>query len=66
MSEITVYYRDGSSEVFPETSRPGGSWQTSGKTVDGWFIVTDAYHQETAIPESTIQRVVTNAPSRSW
>ena len=42
MARITVEYLDGTSDVFEETSRPGGSYHTIGKAEMGWYIITDA------------------------
>lgn len=55
--EITVEYLDGTKEVFPETSRPGGSYCTSGKAEAGWYIVTDASGEKTSIPSERIKKV---------
>lgn len=60
MSDITIEYMDGSQEVFPETSRPGGSYCTSGRAEMGWYIVKDAYGKETFIPADRIKSVKTN------
>jgi hypothetical protein len=61
--EITVEYLDGTKEVFPETSRPGGSYSTTGKAEAGWFIVEDAWGSKTYIPADTILKVHSN-PTR--
>jgi hypothetical protein len=57
---ITVEYMDGTSEVFSETSRPGGSYHTSGKAELGWYIITDAWGSKTNIPAERIKKVTTN------
>ena len=62
---ITVEYLDGTSEVFAETSAPGGSYCTSGKAEMGWYIVTDAYGQKTHIPADRIKAVRTSG-DRRW
>lgn len=65
MPRIIVEYFDGSQDVFEETSRPGGSYCTTGKAEMGWYIVTDAYGTQTSIPAEKIKKVTTT-PSRSW
>jgi len=57
MPDIKIEYVDGTTEVFPETSRSGGSYCTSGKAEDGWYTVTDAYGAATAIPAERIKKV---------
>ena len=58
--EIRIEYVDGTSEVFPETSRSGGSYCTTGKAEMGWYIVTDAYGAKTHIPAERIKAVKTS------
>lgn len=58
---ITVEYVDGTSEVFPETSRPGGSYCTTGRAEMGWYIVKDAYGSETLIPADRIKSIKTSS-----
>ena len=65
MARITVEYLDGTSEVFEETSRPGGSYCTSGKTEMGWYIITDAWGKKTNIPADRIKKILVD-PGRSW
>lgn len=60
MSEIKVTYIDGTTEIFPETSRPGGSYHTSYKCGNGFLTITDAWGKETVIPDFQIRRVETN------
>lgn len=60
MSEITVEYVDGTVDVFPETSRTGGSYCTSGKAELHWYTVTDAYGKQTIIPADRIKKITTN------
>lgn len=60
MAEYTVEYLDGTVEVFPETSRPGGSYCTSGRADMGWFIIKDAYGKETFIPADRIKAINKN------
>lgn len=57
---ITIEYNDGTNEVFEETSAPGGSYCTSGKAENGWYIITDAYGSKTIIPADRIKKIVTN------
>ena len=59
--EITVEYLDGKKKVFPETSRPGGSYCTSGKAEPGWYVIKDAWGSETIIPADRIRFVKTRA-----
>lgn len=55
--EITVEYIDGTKEVFPETSAPGGSYCTTGKTEAGWYIIGNASGHKTYIPAERIKKV---------
>lgn len=55
--QITVEYLSGETEVFPETSRPGGSYGTTGKAEAGWFVIEDAWEKKTYIPADQIKRV---------
>lgn len=57
MSKITVEFKDGTVQVFPETSRTGGSYCTSGKAELGWYIITDAYGNKTEIPGENIKQI---------
>lgn len=57
---ITIEYLDGTTEVFPETSRTGGSYCTTGKAEMGWYIVSDAYSSQTKIPADRIKAVRTS------
>ena len=59
---ITVEYLDGTQDVFPETSRPGGSYCTTGKAEMGWYEVTDAYGWKTCIPAGLIKKVKVDSP----
>jgi hypothetical protein len=54
---ITIEYHDGTTEVFPETSRTGGSYCTSGKAELGWYHITDAYGNKTSIPGENIKKI---------
>jgi hypothetical protein len=58
--EIIVKYMDGTSETFPETSRAGGSYCTTGKAEMGWYIIKDAYGNVTQIPAERIKAIVHN------
>ena len=58
--EITVEYLDGTKEVFPETSRPGGSYCTSGKAEPGWYVIKNASGAETIIPADRIRVIKTS------
>lgn len=62
--QITVEYMDGTKEVFPETSRPGGSYCTTGKAEAGWYVIEDAAGSKTYIPEARIKVVKTS--SNRW
>lgn len=64
--EITVEYSDGTKEVFPETSRPGGSYCTSGRAEAGWYIVKDAWGAETYIPADRIKKVIAKQTRSGW
>jgi hypothetical protein len=57
MAEITVFYNDGTSELFSETSRPGGSYCTSHKVEGHFVIIKDAWGKETIIPDTRILKV---------
>jgi hypothetical protein len=57
--EITVEYLDRSKEVFPETSRFGGSYCTTGKTENGWYVIQDANGSRTNIPSDRSKTVRT-------
>lgn len=63
MAQVIIEYTDGTDETFPETSRPGGSYCTSSRVENGWFIIKDAWGKETYIPENKINKV-TVTPSR--
>lgn len=54
---IKVLLTDGTEEVFEETSRPGGSYCTSGRAEFGWYIIRDAYGKETFIPADRIVKI---------
>jgi len=56
---VTVEYTDGTIEHFEETSAPGGSYCTRGKSVEGWYVITDAHGKETHIPSERIKKVET-------
>ncbi len=58
--EITIEYLDGTKEAFPETSRPGGSYCTTGKAEMGWYVIQDAYGNKTSIPAERIKTVRTS------
>jgi hypothetical protein len=57
---ITIEYVDGTSEVFPETSRSGGSYHTTGRHELGWYVIQDAYGCITSIPSDRIKQVKTS------
>ena len=58
--QITIEYNDGTTEVFPETSRAGGSYCTNGKAEMNWYRITDAYGNTTQIPAERIKSVKTS------
>ena len=60
MADITIEYIDGTKEHFPETSRSGGSYCTSGKAEMGWYIISDAYGNTTHIPAERIKSIKTS------
>lgn len=64
MARIIVEYLDGTSDTFEETSRPGGSYCTSGKAETGWYLVTDAWGKQTWIPADRIKKVSVDGASR--
>jgi len=58
--EIKIEYIDGTIETFPETSRSGGSYCTTGKSEMGWYIIENAYGSQTIIPADRIRAIRTN------
>ena len=65
MSQRTVEFKDGSKQIFPETSRSGGSYCTSGEAEIGWYIIVDAYGNKTEIPADNI-KCVNSSSGRTW
>lgn len=65
MSDVKIFFKDGQTLEFPETSRPGGSYHTSIKLTEGWVTITDAWGKSQSFPADTVSRVQ-NDPGRSW
>ena len=63
--QISVTYTDGYTEVFPETSAPGGSYCTSYKLESGFAVISDAYGSKTIIPSERIKDIKTSS-DRRW
>lgn len=59
--KLIVVYVDNSQEVFPETSRPGGSYCTSYKLENGFAVISDAYGAKTIIPSERINKIITSS-----
>jgi hypothetical protein len=57
MSAITVVFKNGKTEHFPETSRAGGSYCTSIRFKEGFAIIENAYGTETIFPGADIERI---------
>lgn len=57
MPDITIHYTDGTTELFPDTSRPGGSYCTTGKADGAFYIITEAWGNSIAIPAERIKKV---------
>lgn len=56
---ITVQMKDGTSREFKHEGRAGGSYTKTIKYEGAFAIITDEYHNTTAIPASDIAEIKT-------
>ncbi len=62
---ITVILKDGTTEVFPHETRPGGSYANSIRYEGGFAIVTNVWGKQTAFPVTDIAKITTE-PRHGW
>lgn len=57
VSDITVYFRDGSVQTFPHQGRPGGSYTKRVRYEGSFAIIRDEWDNETTIPADRIDHI---------
>lgn len=57
MASITIKMKDGTVKDFPHQGRAGGSYTKRIRYEGGFAIITDEWHDETAIPSADIAEV---------
>ena len=60
MEKIKIFMKDGSVKEFRHRPRPGGSYSLQIKYENGWAIVIDEYHNQTAIQSVDIKEIQTS------
>ena len=63
---ITIYLKDGQSEVFRHEGRAGGSYTKSLRYEGDFAIVRDEWDRETAFPSSDIKKIVSEPNNRGY
>ncbi len=58
MSNIIVKMKDGNERKFMHEGRAGGSYTKSLKFEGAFAVITDEYHQRTAIPAADIAEII--------
>jgi len=65
MAEIIVLMKDGEKKIFPEESRPGGSYVNLVKYEGCFAIIQDVWGNKTVIPAADIKEIQISS-DRRW
>ncbi len=57
--KITIQLLDGTEKIFPDETRPGGSYANRLRYEPGFVVVTNVWGNETSIPERLIKEIKT-------
>ena len=66
MTSITIKMKNGEVKKFPHVRRAGGSYTKMIRYEGAFAIISDEYHNETAIPAADICEIEINNHVRGW
>lgn len=66
MADVTVFFRDGSQQVFQDRGAPGGSYSNQVRYIEGVVEIENPYGRKTAFPLDLVLRVETASERRGW
>lgn len=64
--DVIIKMKNGTTKKFEDHGRPGGSYSQRIKYEGAFAVITDCYDNQTAIPASDIEEVVTNTHGGRW